>query len=261
EEDGKKYLYRNLNSEFIRIFDSLSKGIVPDVESNPVNRVPDLKHFLIEYGEYRVRQTFTRDQVLRKIRLAVPDLDESINRIYGRVRDILPVFGMDQAQLKDPCGFFSTIFNSNAVPEQLTQLLEAGKDLCQARSRILSLLADGIRDIMPNTCQLAGEDISLALLAEAGSLRSLAEMPASGIQVLGAETALFKHLTTGSPPPKHGVIFKFPGITSLPKKLRGRACRVAANQIAICVRADFLGRRIDVAPLKAKIDRALAIRE
>ncbi|MDS0256722.1 hypothetical protein ApAK_03375 [Thermoplasmatales archaeon AK] len=259
--NGTTFLYRNLENDFIGVFESLAEGTLPELSDRPAKRVPDLRSLLISYGEYRVRKTFTQDQILRKIRMSIPDLDSAINQIYERVLGLMPVIDHPNVDTSEPCSFFNSLKGSSGMPEHLSHLVEAGSTLCNTRSKIHSSLREEIRKLMPNTCELAGEDISLALLAEAGSLRALAEMPGSGIQVLGADTALFKHLTAGTPPPKHGVIFKFPGITSLPKKLRGKASRVAANQISICARADYLGRRIDVRPLKEKIKKAMSLRE
>jgi len=56
--------------------------------------------------------------------------------------------------------------------------------------------------IMPNTTYLTDEKIAAELLSKAGSLERLASMPASTVQLLGAEKSLFKHIKFGSKPPK-----------------------------------------------------------
>jgi nucleolar protein 56 len=63
-------------------------------------------------------------------------------------------------------------------------------------------------------------------------------MPASTIQVLGAEKALFRALRTGGKPPKHGVIFQHPAIHRSPKWQRGKIARALAAKLAIAARID-----------------------
>jgi len=62
----------------------------------------------------------------------------------------------------------------------------------------------------PRLSAVAGTHVGVRLLGIVGSLKKLANMPSSTIQVLGAEKALFKHLRGNAPSPKHGVIFQHP---------------------------------------------------
>lgn len=77
------------------------------------------------------------------------------------------------------------------------------------------------------------------LAAEAGGIRELSMMPGSTIQVLGAKSALFSHLTSGSPPPKHGLVFQYRGVHGSRKENRGRVARVLAAKLAIGARIDY----------------------
>jgi len=109
---------------------------------------------------------------------------------------------------------------------------------------------DGLMaQIAPNLKTLVGGTIGARLIALAGGLEDLAKMPASTIQVLGAEKALFRALKTKAKPPKHGVIYQHPSIRSSPKKLRGKIARALAGKIAIAARLDamageFMGDRL-----------------
>jgi nucleolar protein 56 len=81
-------------------------------------------------------------------------------------------------------------------------------------------------------------------------------MPASTIQVLGAEKALFRALRTGGKPPKHGVIFQFPEIHRAPRWQRGKIARALATKLAIAARVDFFtGRFIGDKLKKMLIER------
>jgi len=100
-------------------------------------------------------------------------------------------------------------------------------------------------DIAPNLSHLAGSVLAAKLIAKAGSLRKLAMFPASTIQLLGAEKALFRAKKTNAKPPKHGLIFQHPYVHSKPRRLRGRAARVLSAKLTLAARADaFTGNQI-----------------
>lgn len=115
--------------------------------------------------------------------------------------------------------------------------------------RIISLyelrdeLKQYIETVMNSHCKnlltLAGGLLGAKLLREAGSLKKLALMASSKVQLLGAEKALFRHLKTGAKPPKHGMILQHPLIASTPKNLRGKHSRVLADKIVLGVRTDY----------------------
>ncbi len=96
-------------------------------------------------------------------------------------------------------------------------------------------------DVAPNTSAVLGPVLSAKMVAMAGSLVNMAKMPASTLQVLGAEKALFRTLTTGARPPKHGIIFQYGPIHQSPKWLRGKIARAVAGKIAIAARMDAFG--------------------
>ncbi len=97
----------------------------------------------------------------------------------------------------------------------------------------------------PNTALIATPLVAARLMAEAGSLRRLATLPASSIQVLGARAALFRHLKGRAPSPKHGVIYNHPALAKSPREKRGRCARVLAAHIAIAARLDYFRGTLD----------------
>ncbi|MFH1448598.1 MAG: hypothetical protein ABIG39_07080 [Candidatus Micrarchaeota archaeon] len=116
-------------------------------------------------------------------------------------------------------------------------------------------------EVCPNLVHLVDAGLAAKLVARAGSLDKLARMPASTVQVLGAEKALFKHLKKHSKPPKHGLIFQHPYISGAPKKQRGKLSRALSAKIAIAVKADAYTRNFIADKLKKDFDkRANAIR-
>jgi len=102
-----------------------------------------------------------------------------------------------------------------------------------------------MKEVAPNVTALVGPKLGARLLSLAGGLENLAKLPASTIQVLGAEKALFRALRTGGKPPKHGVIFQYPAIHKSPRWQRGKIARALATKIAIAAKIDyFTGRFI-----------------
>ena len=111
-------------------------------------------------------------------------------------------------------------------------------NLYKLREGIEEYIDKVMQEIAPNMSSLAGSVISARLISIAGGLDNLAKMPASTLQVLGAEKALFRALKTGSRPPKHGIIFQYALIHQAPKWLRGKIARVLSGKLSIASRLD-----------------------
>ena len=96
------------------------------------------------------------------------------------------------------------------------------------------------------------------MIAIAGGLQNLAMRPASTIQVLGAEKALFRSLKTGARPPKHGLIFQHTLLHDAKRWQRGKIARVIAGKLAIAARADAFGQGHFIGDkLKADINKRI----
>jgi nucleolar protein 56 len=122
-------------------------------------------------------------------------------------------------------------------------------ELYRSRGAAEDLLSMMMEEIAPNTTAILGPLLAARLISIAGSLRRLAEMPSSTIQVLGAEKALFRSLKTGSKPPKHGVIFQYQPLHTAPRWQRGKISRTLASKLSIAARIDafrgeFIGDKL-----------------
>ena len=113
-----------------------------------------------------------------------------------------------------------------------------------------------MKKVAPNVADIAGATIGARLMAKAGGLDRLAVLPASTIQILGAEKALFRALRTGARPPKHGILFQHQAVHTAPKWQRGKIARTLANNIAIAARVDYYRGSEDLT-IKAGLDRRL----
>lgn len=90
----------------------------------------------------------------------------------------------------------------------------------------------------PNLQALIGDTVGARLISHAGSLTSLSKYPASTVQILGAEKALFRALKTKGNTPKYGLIFHSTFIGRAAAKNKGRISRYLANKCSIASRID-----------------------
>merc|ERR1711903_101559 len=92
--------------------------------------------------------------------------------------------------------------------------------------------------VAPNLATLIGDTVGARLISHAGSLTNLSKYPASTVQILGAEKALFRALKTKSNTPKYGLIFHSSFIGKASAKNKGRISRYLANKCSIASRID-----------------------
>jgi len=111
-----------------------------------------------------------------------------------------------------------------------------------------------MKTIAPNTSKIIGPLIGARLIALAGGMQLLAMLPASTVQILGAEKALFRFKKEGGRPPKHGIIFQHPLINRAQKTERGKIARLLANKISTAIKADVFTKRDIADELQKDID-------
>ena len=73
-------------------------------------------------------------------------------------------------------------------------------EIQEYRGQLYEYLKNRMMAIAPNLTVLVGEVVGARLIAHAGTLMNLAKHPASTVQILGAEKALFKVKLLGSIP-------------------------------------------------------------
>ncbi|MCG2874643.1 MAG: C/D box methylation guide ribonucleoprotein complex aNOP56 subunit, partial [Acidilobus sp.] len=189
-----------------------------------------------------------RDLLLAHAIRTVDDIDKTLNLFVNRLREWYSVHFPELNDLVDDHRLFVTIVSqvgtrdemdlerlkSIGVPEGLAKRIvdaaskSVGADISEhdaeavrtfanislqlydLRSQLEGYIGRVAKEVAPNVTELVGPLLAARLISLAGSLEELATMPASTIQVLGAEKALFRALRTGGRPPKHGVIFQYP---------------------------------------------------
>jgi len=127
-----------------------------------------------------------------------------------------------------------------SVPDMLNISIftERMISLALYRKDLFAYLQDKMATVAPNLATLVGETVAARLIQKAGSLTSLAKCPASTVQILGAEKALFRALKTKGNTPKYGLIYHSSFIGRANAKNKGRISRYLANKCSIASRID-----------------------
>lgn len=118
-------------------------------------------------------------------------------------------------------------------------------EISDYRANLAEYLKNRMGAVAPNLTMLIGELVAAKLIAHSGSLMNLAKQPASTIQILGAEKALFRALKTKKNTPKYGLIYNASVVGKAKNNLKGKVSRTLANKCALCVRYDALGEGQD----------------
>ncbi len=151
--------------------------------------------------------------------------------IASEVREAAEI-SMGTEILKEDEGHLKTLAN---------QVVEIGL----YRQNLAEYLKNRMAAVAPNLTQLVGELVGAKLISHSGSLMNLAKQPASTIQILGAEKALFRALKTKKNTPKYGLIYNASIVGQAKNQLKGKISRTLANKAALCVRSDALGEGTD----------------
>lgn len=106
------------------------------------------------------------------------------------------------------------------------------------RKSLHGYLVSKMNVVAPNLATLIGEVVGARLISHAGSLTNLCKYPASTVQILGAEKALFRALKTKGKTPKYGLIYHSSFIGRAGQKNKGRISRFLANKCSIASRID-----------------------
>mmetsp|Transcript_27079 Transcript_27079/g.40713 ORF Transcript_27079/g.40713 Transcript_27079/m.40713 type:complete len:512 (-) Transcript_27079:1655-3190(-) len=125
------------------------------------------------------------------------------------------------------------IINIQALAEQVLSMTEY-------RIQLFEYLKNRMNAIAPNLTILVGELVGARLISHAGSLMNLAKQPASTVQILGAEKALFRALKTKHDTPKYGLIYHASLIGQAAPKHKGKISRVLAAKASLATRVDAL---------------------
>lgn len=189
--------------------------------------------FKFNFPEINIANEETQCKVIAEF----GDKDElEFNKLCEILGEVKATELMQKAQ--NSFGATFTLLDKSAIITFAKQTLQ----LFETRLILENYINQSAKKAFPSICALVDPLLATRLVTMAGGLERMAKMPASTIQVIGAEKALFKHLRTGTNPPKHGVIFQSNWVRGANEKKRGRAARVLATKLAIAAKADYFAK-------------------
>ncbi|HLD00425.1 MAG TPA: NOP5/NOP56 family protein [Candidatus Nanoarchaeia archaeon] len=253
--------------------DSISKLKYKNLLPVPAEKLSEVlnlfrdKKYLSQFYDLNFKQTrldikssVNEDDFIIQTISNIKELDKTCNLLTKRLREWYSLYLPEIVEEISIHPKFVEMVISKTKKDLMLELKikdSMGADLDKADTEEIILLAQKIKELhslrekhehylhqvmvkyCPNICELAGTTIGAELILLARSLKNLALLPASTIQLLGAEKALFRHLKTGSRSPKYGVLLQHPLVQTAPKNKRGKMSRIVADKLSLCARLDF----------------------
>jgi nucleolar protein 56 len=211
-----------------------------------------------------IKESVNNDLLIIQTISSIEEIDKTINLLANRLREWYSLCNPElSSRMEDNEKFISLIMKKSKA-QLLKELNIDEKDSMGANlkdkdvSAILLLatqinnfyklkqyyenyLAELEEKTCPNFSVIAGATIAAKLISHAGSLKRLVEMPASTIQILGAEKALFRHMRNKrrNLPPKYGLIIQHQLIQKSKPEMHGKAARALADKLSIAIKVDY----------------------
>lgn len=184
------------------------------------------------------------------------------NTINSDLSDILPEEVEEKVKEAAEISMGTEISDDDIL--NIQHLCDQVIEISQYRTQLYDYLKTRMMAMAPNLTVLVGELVGARLISHAGSLINLAKHPASTVQILGAEKALFRALKTKRDTPKYGLIYHAQLVGQASTKNKGKMSRMLAAKASLCTRVDALGEdgNFDLgAEHKVKLEARLRILE
>ena len=183
----------------------------------------------------KIKNQLTPDKDLIQSIEALDEAYETINIVSERLTAwYTQVTGEPRTKVEE-------ILELEPLPSRMAIL----KDFYMSNKTLIADLSEYLDQeapkVFPNLVNVLGTQLAVRIVAAVGSLSRLARLPASTVQLLGAEKALFRHMSDGSPPPKHGLLYQHPSVKQAVRKDKGRVSRKLAAKVAIASKIEYYG--------------------
>jgi nucleolar protein 56 len=216
----------------------------------------------IERAKTKISKIERRDKLVIQTVSSLNDLEKILNTMSERLREWYGLhypeldirehekFAARIAKYGDRKNFEKSVRSMGMeLKEEDIRILQdyakSLKELYDLKKNIEKYLEDIVPKEMPNLNSLLGSILAARILALAGSLEKLAKMPSSAIQLLGAEKSLFRFMKDKKVkrPPKFGLLFTHPDVSSAKRELQGKIARLLSSKLTIAARADFYTKK------------------
>lgn len=225
-----------------------------------MSKLVKLREKSLELAKQAVKQSVNPDLFIINAVNNIEELQKITNNLTKRLREWYSLYFPElDKKIEDNEAFTDIVVKKDkkALAKQFKLSNDMGSDLKQQDLEPILSLAKRISELSrekefleaylnqtmkshcPNLLALPGALIGAKLLRTAGSLKKLAMMRSSTIQLLGAEKALFRHIKTGAKPPKYGYLMQHQLVQRAKKSDKGRVARALADKIFLAVRIDY----------------------
>jgi len=228
--DEEKRIVKNFNRNNIIVNEKRLGKIGKYCEDDDFFKNTNLNPFDFGFSKdsiQKIMYTISSDQIKDDLK----SIDLQIIQMINTLDDFIQTKNL----LNERYEHWNSIQYSNARIDPLKKFILS---IDTKLSKIESLIEKDMNNIAPNLTKIIGPLTGARLISSAGSLKKLSLLPASTIQVLGAEKALFRYKKEGGKPPKHGIIFQNNLIKNSNRKDRGKIARLLSNKIILAARAD-----------------------
>lgn len=266
----KKILFPKNEKEIVQRLHEIEKNNILEEEKTIVKKTNVIvnEKRLQQLGEYDIRDPFFQMMTINPIDYGFSrELLHNVSLLLAQLRVNEQLESEDLQIIQMVNALNDLIQTANLLSERLSCWLQlpTPKKKVKPFEKMFAVINDEIerlenqieidmKRIAPNTSKIIGPLIGARLIAMAGGMKRMAMLPASTIQILGAEKALFRFKKEGGRPPKHGVIFQHPLINRAQKMERGKIARLLANKISAAIKADVFTKRDITDDLQRDID-------
>lgn len=231
----------------------------------------------IELTKSGLKNSVRADVLISQAINCIDDTDKSVNILIKRLREWYelhnPEFSkatrnnekfveeiaekektelLEQLKISPDESFGSDLVKENLEP--IKSLAHRIFDLYQLRKSLVEYTSMTMDGLCPNLKAVCDTIVGARLIEHAGSLKRLSQMPSSTIQILGAEQALFRHLRTGSKPPRHGIIIGHELIAKAQNSMHGKIARALSDKISIAAKIDYFNGKFIGDRLRKELD-------
>ncbi|MBI4018291.1 MAG: hypothetical protein HY368_01655 [Candidatus Aenigmarchaeota archaeon] len=234
----------------------------------------ELNKFLSEFAALlsrrRMKEQLKRDRLLIQASAALEDAIKIENLLgerfrewyslhYPELKNVTPDMVLKHGTremfpgYKESVGVQLTESDLQIITEHARLL----KEKQEYRKGLEKYIRNTAKELMPNFSSLIEPVLAARFLALAGSLEKLAKMPASTLQLLGAEKALFRHLREKGKSPKYGILFLDSRIHAAPEQQRGKIARTISSKLMQAARIDFYSGRDESARMRSELDEEI----
>lgn len=269
-DEEKTLIQKHNPTHFIGLKENKLSGI--KITQDPAKLGKLKNHFMQSISEFyeankiitkhKIKQAVTDDQLIIQTSNTIEELNKAINRLTKRLREWYGLYNPEFSESIQDHEVFVNLITTKSKQELLQDLNiqpknSMGADFTETdlapvtrlalhiqlmyklKSLQVAYLEQKIQEICPNMTAITGSLIGAKLLSLAGSMKRMAKMPSSTIQLLGAEKALFRHLTKHTLPPKYGILHEHPLISQAKQNMHGKIARSLADKISIAIKVDY----------------------